>query len=226
MRIIAISDTHGKHEALALPDGDVLVVAGGFTKRGGHDELRTFNAWLGSLPHRHKVVVAGNHEFACEKLSPADTRKILYNAVYLQDSAERIDGVLFYGSPWQPEFGGWAFNLPRGRELAKRWAQIPPETDVLITHGPPFGVLDVVSRGAHVGCEDLLLAVLRVRPAVHIFGHIHESYGTVDQYNAVGPYSERIRFFAQNAFSMTRFFNAAVCDEFYAPCNPPQVIDI
>jgi len=88
-----------------------------------------------------------------------------------------IEGVKFYGSPWQPRFFDWAFNLDRGEEIKKKWDLIPMDTDVLITHGPPYGILDLTHEGEKVGCEELMKAVLRVQPKIHIFGHIHEAYG-------------------------------------------------
>jgi len=107
---------------------------------------------------------------------------LLKNATcYLENSGVEIDGVKFWGSPWQPEFFNWAFNLPRGRRLAEIWALIPDDTEVLITHTPPYGILDRVDSGEHVGCEDLRRALQRVKPKVHVFGHIHEDRGVVEQ---------------------------------------------
>jgi Icc-related predicted phosphoesterase len=85
--------------------------------------------------------------------------------------------VRFWGSPWQPEYLGWAFNLPRGEALAAKWALIPDGTDVLITHGPPRGIGDWLGQDGRGGCADLLTAVRRVRPLLHLFGHIHQDGG-------------------------------------------------
>jgi len=127
---------------------------------------------------------------------------------YLEDSGIEIDGVSFWGSPWQPEFNHWAFNLYRGEQLAQKWALIPDDTDVLITHGPPLGILDFVPSGEHVGCEDLKNRVDQM-PSLkaHIFGHIHYSYGMVARN---GKY----------------FVNAANCSEEYEAVNVPIAIDI
>ena len=176
MRIIAISDTHGLHEALAIPEGDVLVHAGDVTSHGAVEELVAFNEFLGRLPHRYKLVIAGNHDW-CFEQQPELCARLLTNAIYLQDAAITIEGVKFYGSPWQPWFMDWAFNLPRGPELARRWARIPEDTDILITHGPPLGFGDRVGGEERVGCEDLLRRVREVRPKLHLFGHIHEDGG-------------------------------------------------
>jgi Icc-related predicted phosphoesterase len=179
MRIVCVSDTHGRHRDVYVPAGDVLVHAGDLTRHGRPDEVRDVDAWLGSLPHRHKLVVAGNHDF-CFQEQPRLARSLVTHAVYLEDEAVTVDGVVFYGSPWQPWFGGWAFNLHPGPELAAVWAKIPADTGVLITHGPPHGILDQTRRGEAVGCLDLFHRVYEVRPRLHVFGHIHEAAGRLD----------------------------------------------
>ncbi len=184
MRMVVISDTHNRHRLLTIPDGDLLVHCGDITMRGKLKSLRQFNEWLGTLPHRHKIVIAGNHDRCFEDL-PERARATITEAHYLQDEALEIGGIKFYGSPWQPEFHSWAFNLPRGEALAQKWAMIPEETDVLITHGPPQGVLDRVSSGEHAGCEALRAAIERVRPAYHLFGHIHEASGVAERNGTV-----------------------------------------
>lgn len=179
MRIICVSDTHAHHHRTVMPPGDILVHAGDITRRGELAEVEDFDRWLGTLPHRHKVVICGNHDF-CFQEQPAAARARVTNAVYLQDEAVELDGVKIYGSPWQPWYGGWAFNLHPGPELAAVWAKIPDDTDLLITHGPPAGVLDRTKRGDLAGCRDLLARVRAVRPRLHVFGHIHEAAGRAD----------------------------------------------
>ncbi|VTU01863.1 metallophosphoesterase : 239AB OS=Microscilla marina ATCC 23134 GN=M23134_04270 PE=4 SV=1: Metallophos [Gemmataceae bacterium] len=179
MRIVCVSDTHARHHLTEVPDGDVLVHAGDITRRGKLEDVESFNRWLGSLPHRHKVVICGNHDF-CFQERPAEARARVTNAIYLEDSGCEIEGVTFYGSPWQPYFGGWAFNLPRGEELARVWAKIPAGVDVLITHGPPAGILDRNRTGELCGCRDLFERVFEVKPRLHVFGHIHESSGRTE----------------------------------------------
>jgi Icc-related predicted phosphoesterase len=176
MIIVAISDTHGYHDRLEVPDGDVLIHAGDITERGRLEEVEAFDRWLAQLPHRYKIVIAGNHDF-CFQHRPGDARALMRHATYLQDEAVDVEGVKFYGSPWQPEFCDWAFNLPRGPALAAVWAKVPDDTRVLITHGPPLGIGDKTHRGPHAGCEDLLQRVRQVRPPLHVFGHIHEGAG-------------------------------------------------
>jgi predicted phosphohydrolase len=176
LTLVAMADTHGYHESLRVPPGDILIHAGDLGRFGTLDELRDFDAFLGSLPHRHKIVVAGNHDW-CFQRTPELARATLSQATLLCDEAAIVEGIRFYGSPWQPEFMDWAFNLPRGAQLAEKWALIPDDTDVLVTHGPPFGIGDRTWSGSHVGCEDLLRRVRQVRPRLHVFGHIHEGGG-------------------------------------------------
>lgn len=218
MRLVCLSDTHGLHARLSVPDGDVLVHAGDASMQGGEDELRRFADWLRGLPHRRKVVVAGNHDWLCER-QPGRAAEIFAGLDYLLDSGVEIDGRRFWGSPWQPWFLSWAFNLPRGEALQAKWDLIPPGTDVLVTHGPPSGLLDEVetlaarvlnslaAHDGHVGCRDLRTAVEALAPRVHVFGHIHEGYG---QLRAGG----------------TLYVNASNCDRRYRPVNAPVVVDL
>ena len=179
MRVVAIADTHlFETTNQYVPAGDVLVHAGDLCGWGMLDELRRAADWLLALPHPTKIVVCGNHDWPFAR--QPELSRALFDAPgvhYLQDTEVTIDGVRFWGSPWQPEFGGWAFNLPRGPALAARWRAIPPNTDVLITHGPPAGFGDRVSHYRAEGCADLLAAVERLRPRLHLFGHIHEDGG-------------------------------------------------
>lgn len=211
MRLVCISDTHNQHDALKLPEGDVLIHAGDFTGMGRTHEVEAFAKWLGAQPHKHKVLIAGNHDWLFERDS-AQARALLArhcpSARYLQDSGVEIEGVKFWGSPWTPYFLNWAFNLKRGKPLAQKWAQVPADTCVLITHGPPHGIHDLTRHGLNVGCEELARELeRRLRPKVHVFGHIHEGYGT---YMRGG----------------TKFVNASSCTEFYEPTNAPIVLDI
>lgn len=210
MRLACISDTHNQHDALRLPSGDVLIHAGDFTGVGRSHEVEAFAKWLGAQPHRHKILIAGNHDWLFER-DNAQARAWLARycpkAHYLQDSGVEIEGVKFWGSPWTPLFLNWAFNLKRGQPLADKWAQVPSDTQVLITHGPPWGILDLTRHGENVGCKDLKDALNKqISPKVHVFGHIHEGYGT---WTRLG----------------TKFVNASSCTEFYEATNAPVVID-
>jgi predicted phosphohydrolase len=207
VRAVVLSDTHNCHGRIDVPDGDLLLHAGDMTGHGGLYELEPFAEFLGGLPHRWKVLVAGNHDFCLENPTERETaRAFLADFVYLEDAAVEIDGVRIYGSPWQPAFFDWAFNLPRGAALREKWARIPDDTEVLLTHTPPAGVLDETRRGEGVGCADLLDRIREVRPGLHVFGHIHEAYGTLRRDGVL-------------------YVNGSNCTVGYEPTNAPVVLD-
>lgn len=205
-RLVLISDTHGFHEQLTIPDGDILVHAGDLSSSGKEWQVRAFARWFAKQPHAHKVVIAGNHD-RCLELDMPLGKKLFEGATYLLDEEATIAGLRFYGSPWQPEFMGWSFNLPRGEPLREVWSKIPDGIDVLVTHGPPFGVLDRTHSGLLVGCEEMRTAIDRALPRLHVFGHIHEGAGT-------------------HVEGRTLFANASICTEGYEPTNPVLVVDL
>ena len=179
MRIVALADTHTFERDLpAVPAGDVFVHAGDLCRAGTLEEQRPVARWIQNLPHPHKIVVAGNHDW-CFVREPNEAIAILGPTIhYLQDREVAIEGVRFWGSPWQPEYNNWAFNLPRGPALAEKWALIPKGIDVLITHGPPFSIGDYSGDDPiRHGCRDLLAAMPRIRPLLHLCGHIHQTGG-------------------------------------------------
>jgi Icc-related predicted phosphoesterase len=207
MKIVCISDTHSLHNRMEIPDGDLLIHAGDVSSRGGMTEIADFNEWLGTLPHPHKVMIAGNHDFGFERY-PKEAKALISNAKYLRDSGITIEGLKIWGSPIQPWFYDWAFNRQRGKDIRKHWDLIPTDTDILITHGPPFGILDDTDRGEKVGCEDLIDIIQnRVRPRLHVFGHIHEAYG-------------------QKQVKETLFINASMVNLAYRPVNQAIVVEI
>jgi len=251
VRFVCISDTHDASlDELVVPDADVLIHAGDFSQTGRIDEVRRFAAWLGSLPHARKLVIAGNHDLTfdeeaypalhkrfghAEMYDTAACRAILEDVPrvecaprppprgpcarmascgavgarrYLSDSGTRVGGLNVWGSPWQPEFCGWAFNLRRGAACRAKWRLIPDDTHVVVTHGPALGHGDLCDSGQRAGCLDLLDAMqTRVRPLVHVSGHIHEGYGvTTDGH--------------------TLYVNASTCDLQYRPIHAPIVFDL
>jgi len=220
MRIVFISDTHDQQDRMRVPvpDGDILIHAGDATMMGRMHEIASAGAWLRNFPHKHKIFVAGNHDWLFEK-NPTLAVELLNkgilgvgdgNIIYLQDSGTEIEGLKIYGSPWQPRFYDWAFNLDRGETIKRKWDLIPEGLDVLITHGPAHGVQDQISPvlgGEHLGCEELMAAVNRVKPKIHVFGHIHGGYG-------------------KTQYANTLFINASICDEAYKPIHEPIVIDL
>jgi len=146
-------------------------------RRGTLAELALVSAWIRALPYQHKLVIAGNHDWCFMDDREASVAMLGEGVTYLEDQAALVLGLRVWGSPWQPEYNDWAFNLPRGPALAEKWALIPNDTDVLITHGPPRGYGDRSPIGRRIGCEELLPAVHRVTPALHLFGHIHQDGG-------------------------------------------------
>lgn len=210
MKLICISDLHNKLAKINLPPGDALIISGDITNNGTIKELIQFNHVLGLNKDKYKyiILIAGNHDELFQS-DPGLAKVLISNVThYLQDELVEIDGVKFYGSPWQPTFCNWSFNLDRGPAIKAKWDLIPNGIDVLITHGPPYGILDeTLPNDEHVGCSDLLDAVMRVKPQVHIFGHIHNSYGIKD-------------------FNGTTFINACSCNEMYLANNKPIEIEI
>jgi len=181
MRIVCISDTHGGHRRLEVPEGDVAIFAGDVLERGDLEALRDFDAFLGGLPHSEILVVAGNHDL-CFEDSPGAAREALTNALYLQDESTELRGVRVYGSPWQPrlvasETSPFAFDRRRGAALAEKWEAIPENVDLLVTHSPPKGVRDEIYTGEAIGCRALRERLEAVDPALHVFGHVHEHPG-------------------------------------------------
>ena len=207
MRVVVISDTHNKLADLNVPDGDLLIHCGDFCRRGTLEEVKQFNDDMSKLQHKHKVVIAGNHDWPFE-LYKEQAQACLTNMIYLEDAGVEIDGLKIYGSPWQPAFGNWAFNLPRKSEqIEDKWNLIPDKLDILITHGPPYGILDRTVIGKKVGCEILRDRVAELKPKVHCFGHIHEDYG-------------------QETHGETLYINASNLDVFYRPSHEPVVLTL
>lgn len=223
LRLVCISDTHNQTDKLDIPRGDVLVHTGDFSNLGKESEIVHFNEFLKKQPHAYKVVIAGNHDLTFDLANfaslaprfygghtfPAEPIKAKLDAcTYLEDSGCVIDGVRFWGSPWQPTFCDFAFNLERGAPIAAKWAKIPDSVDVLLTHGPPIGHGDFCQNGQNAGCVDLLHTIqTRVHPKVHVFGHVHEGYGaTTDGH--------------------TTFVNASTCTYSYRPKNLAIIVDV
>lgn len=209
MRIVCISDTHGKHNQLKLPSGDMIIHAGDISSRGYLHEVADFLNWFSSLNFKHKIFIAGNHDFYFEKAEKETIEGIIpENITYLNDSFKKIEGLKIWGSPIQPAFYNWAFNRERGADIKQHWDLIPNELDILITHGPPLNILDLTVRDrTAVGCKDLLENIQITKPKYHIFGHIHEAYG-------------------KEQHGETTFINASVLDERYLLKNAPIVFEI
>ena len=213
MKICFISDTHSHHREINVPkDIDLLVHCGDFsTYIGEVNVLRDFNKWLGEipLPIDRKIVIAGNHDTMFENNYNLSKLEI-FNATYLQDEFVKVDGVKIYGSPWTPNFCSWAFMYERNSVQAyNKWRSIPEDIDVLVTHGPPYGILDAVpDRHPSVGCEVLAERISQLKSLkVHAFGHIHNSFeNSTQEHNGV------------------IFVNASTFDEDHMPVQDKKVI--
>ena len=219
MKITFISDTHNKHKQVTatLPGGDLLIHAGDLSSMGHKHEIQQFLKWFNGLDnYTHKIFIAGNHDWGFQN-DPNACKEFLefYDKVtYLQDNLKVLDedsgtSVKVYGSPWQPEFYNWAFNLPRmGSELEQKWNDIPMDIDILVTHGPAWGHLDTVKFNPtfNLGCELLAEKIKTVKPKIHVCGHIHTGYG----YKFIDG---------------THFINAALLDEQYTFTQKPITAD-
>ena len=208
MKTTLVSDTHSFHDYVKLNGGDVLIHAGDLCNRGTEAEAILFLNWFKKQDYRYKIFIAGNHDFYFERAANEDILNLIpSNVTYLNESAISIEGIHFWGSPMTPYFFNWAFNRQRGAEISKHWDLVPDQIDVLITHGPPYGILDQTEEKMNVGCEDLWNKVKKINPRYHCFGHIHEGYGI--QKN-----------------EMTTFINASFMDRRYYPVNTPIDITI
>lgn len=201
-----LSDTHNQHEKFECKGGDILIHAGDCSLRGTHDEIITFLDWYKEQNYSHIILVPGNHDFAFERgpaMMAEECKK--RNIILLNDSGITIEGIKIYGSAVQPFFHNWAFNRYRGDDIKQHWDLIPEDTEILITHGPPQGILDVVTDRTgipieRVGCWDLMHKILKTQVSLHVFGHIHEDRGV----KYTGP---------------TTFVNASCLDRMYMPAS-------
>jgi Icc-related predicted phosphoesterase len=214
MKLVVVSDTHGRQDhASALPDGDVLIHCGDLTMSGTDDELVRELEWLAGQQHETKLLVPGNHDFGLEDKTRRDTYRRLFNkegVTILVDDQIVIDGIKFWGYPWIPNLRNWAF-YGTDPQLQDKLALIPDDTDILISHGPPQGAGDLISRAGHVGCPWLRERIRQLSTLKFVFcGHIHEGYG----------------FSMDIAVNGAEVFNASACNEYYYAVNKPLEIEI
>jgi Icc-related predicted phosphoesterase len=215
MRMVCIADTHGHHEEIMVPDGDLLIHAGDCTIYGHSGDLKDFLKWFASLPHCNKVLIAGNHDWIFER-EPTRASEIIKrhapNIIYLENTGcITDDGFKIWGSPVTPPFMNWAFNWEDDKRRGL-WAGIPADdTDILVTHGPMFGGRDTApyyqNATKRVGDKELFYRLGVIHTPYHICGHIHNAYGSVQ----IGSTIE---------------INASICNEAYMPVNTPIVVDL
>lgn len=228
-----MSDSHGRHQniyvlkpgedlsqqdtlnnitgGVFLPsEADMVIHSGDVSMRGTEYEIDTFLKWYSSLPYKYKVLICGNHDFLFEKQRTIAQELLARypDIIYLESSEVVIEGIKIYGEPRQPWFHDWAFNVERGEKIKRYWDAIPDDTDILVTHGPPKGILDMTMRGDQVGCEDLLHRVWELKNLkLCQFGHIHEHAG-------------------YEFINNVHFVNASVLNLRYQLQNKPMVFEI
>lgn len=209
MKLCIISDSHNKYKQLVLPDADVIIHCGDMTSVGKEHEIHNFFKWFSNLnQYKHKICIAGNHDWLFELNRQLVLLHKPDNIIYLEDGEVVIDGIKFYGTPVQKPFNDWAFNRSEAK-LAQHWAAIPDDVDVLITHSPPYMILDWVDWSkSHEGSPSLYKEVVeRIRPKIHCFGHIHGGYGKKEIDNIL-------------------FINASNLNEDYDCVNEPVIVEI
>mmetsp|Transcript_50868 Transcript_50868/g.65136 ORF Transcript_50868/g.65136 Transcript_50868/m.65136 type:complete len:400 (+) Transcript_50868:103-1302(+) len=249
-RVVCISDTHGKHRDIpSLPSGDILIHAGDITETGELEQYEDFALWFSQLEQfKYKICIGGNHDITLHKefyqeegifeyfhkwrKEPIDCDLVSSiiknnpNFIYLEDEYIEINNIKIYGSPYQPEYGKWAFQLNRGKEIASKWHQIPQNINILITHGPPIGHGDYTNKNERSGCVDLYHEIItRIKPKFHIFGHTHEGYGITTNKKETDMLPSSSEDKIEKNHEMF-FLNASTCDRSYQPINPPLVFDI
>jgi Icc-related predicted phosphoesterase len=217
-RLVLLSDTHNRHREIedrhGIPPGDVLVHAGDFTGMGKPHEIEDFVGWFATRPHAHKVCIAGNHDFGMQDHpTPYERAFREGGVVYLNDLGATVAGLRFWGTPWTPWFYDWAFNARRGNELAAIYRRIPTDTQVLVVHGPPYGILDEVEEAmgrsdAHVGSHEILEVIAGMQELrLYVCGHIHEARGRLERDGVT-------------------FVNASSLDRRYEPVHAPVVVEL
>ncbi|KAI9301901.1 Metallo-dependent phosphatase-like protein [Cunninghamella echinulata] len=218
VRFVCMSDTHGKTQfKFPIPDGDVFIHAGDLTRAGNYGEFKATIEWIKSLPHKIKIVTAGNHDhYLDERLTNSTNVKQELLALfeeaeitYLEHESyqlpDEFGGYRLFVSPYSPLHLGGAFMPIKG--LRGRWDDVPDNIDIIVTHTPPRGTLDLTRRGQNVGCEFLEKRIYEINPKVSIFGHIHEAGGY--------EYHDNIL-----------FINACTSNYRYQPNQTPIVFDL
>jgi Icc-related predicted phosphoesterase len=207
MKIVAISDVHRLEHYLTLPKGDMLIFSGDYAVNSLLDSM-ALNMWFEKQDFKYKIYLAGNHDWFLYNNNIKSNKKFLNNCIYLQDELIEIEGLRIYGSPWCPEYNSWAFMKPRGsKDLSEIWSKIPENLDILVTHCPPYQILDESYYHKKCGCEVLAREIIKKEPKYHIFGHIHHSYG-------------------HKKIENTTFINCSLLNDQYNMVNKPTIIEI
>jgi Icc-related predicted phosphoesterase len=218
MKVCCISDTHLSHNQLEIPECDLLIHAGDFSFVGKMIDIMEVNQWFGKLKAKgickEIVAIAGNHDGITET-NPAWTKEVFTNCIYLDQEPYELFGFKVFGSPISPEFNNWFHNRKRGPEIARCWSKIPDNTQILVVHGPPYGILDVNTEEIysqplgpeHLGCKDLKKRIDQLKNLkLVVTGHIHSSSG-VEEHNGI------------------KFVNASVLNESYEVVYSPKIFE-
>lgn len=193
MKICVISDTHNLHRMVDVPECDLLIHCGDACGSGSMRELGAFANWFSDLSQaKHKIYVPGNHDIFVQQDTMMAVSFFQEGVRVLIDEAVEIDGVKIYGFPWTPAFCGWAFQAndgvrddsPRYLDMAYYLSNVPEDTDILVTHGPPRGIMDKNEYGEACGSKETRRQYEsgKLKPKIHCFGHIHEGYGVMSQW--------------------------------------------
>lgn len=213
MKIVAISDVHGKWNKITIPECNLLISCGDYSFRGETHMVKDFHKWLNKQPATHIISVQGNHELQVQhnfNLSKQIAQEQCPRVHFMEEGLVEIEDKKIWCSAWTPWFYDWAYNARRGEEIQRHWDLIPQDIDILVTHGPPAGVLDTVigREQDHLGCLDLMDKINQLpKLKYHFFGHIHSGHGTMN-------------------FNDKTFFNVSICDEQYKPTNPVTEVEI
>lgn len=217
IKIAMISDVHNKWHHLQIPECDILISAGDYSFVGEQSIVREFHKWLNQQPAKEKISVQGNHEVWVQRnwhLAKCIAQEQCPGVHFIDEGRVELLGKKIWCSAITPWFHDWAWNRQRGLEIRKHWERIPIDTEILVTHGPPYGILDQVKdeksgiMSEPLGCKDLR-AQLGYHDDIklHVFGHIHTGSGEMD-------------------FGGIHFVNASIVDEQYRPCYPVRVFDL
>lgn len=237
-KVVCISDTHNKHGAVDLPEGDLLIHAGDFSSMGYTHEVESFLKWIKKNSRKYTfgcVFIAGNHDRSFDQkyiseyghrleddiseyngmLKPKWLKDMLEEYAdpkigvrYLEGNCVQVDKLKIWGSPYTPSFYPeyWAFNLDRGDLIRNHWNTIPSDTDIVVTHGPAYGILDYIpDQEVNVGCADLKEVIEAIKPKLLVCGHIHEGYGITKSMSTI-------------------HLNSSICDANYHAKNKPHVV--
>ncbi len=208
IKIVMISDTHCQAKNIKnMPSGDILLHAGDLTYHGEYSKLLSFSDWLDRQDFKHKVIIPGNHDKTFERDWERAAAHVPAADAILNQEMYEAEGLKIWGEPRQPWFHDWAFNVHRPLMKTECWDKVPTDTDILLTHGPPYGVLDATKRGERVGCKDQLEWIREHQPRLVVCGHIHEGYGLAQIGN-------------------TLVVNASICNLRYDPINRPVVLEL